>query len=135
MKKFDIEFEIEGSGSNAGKKYGFMLAQEDGEKMWNVQRTLSPPPSMMKQQINLVVTAREDEFDASAARQLKRITEILAELEIIMEEDEVRLAGLDGVEYPVRLDSDNGLKESVFIHEKDREPEYVVSVFAWGLYE
>ena len=79
MRTYDIEFQLDD-----GSSYGFMLAKSDGKKAWAVNRIFRPPPSMIKQQIDIVITAQEDEISASAIRQLKRMKDILADLEKIM---------------------------------------------------
>lgn len=130
MKVYDIAFQLED-----GTEYGFMLARVDGKKAWAVNREFHPPPSMIKQRINLVITAREDEILASAVRQLKRMEEILSDLEKIMaSEGSIVLTGLDNQKYPVLIDK-AGLQINTLIHEKQREPEYQVSLLLWGLYE
>jgi len=129
MTQYDITFELDN-----GKSYGFMLARDkDGGKAWDPKREWWAPPSMIKQRINIVITAREDEMSASAVRQLKRIEEILADLETIMAYTGKKvLVGLDKLRYPIRIDK-SGLQISTIIHEKGREPEYQVAILCWGL--
>lgn len=130
MRTYDIEFQLDD-----GSSYGFMLAKSDGKKAWAVNRIFRPPPSMIKQQIDIVITAQEDEISASAIRQLKRMKDILADLEKIMASTgDITLTGLDNLEYPILIDK-SGLKINTLIHEKEREPEYQVTVLLWGLYE
>jgi len=129
-KTHDISFQL-----SDGTEYGFMLARADGKKAWAVNRVFRPPPSLVKQRVDIVITAREDEIAASAVRQLKRMEEILADLEKIMASTgNIVLTGLDNLKYPVLIDQ-AGLQINTLIHEKQREPEYQVAILCWGLYE
>ena len=128
MANFDVTFELDN-----GKSYGFMLAKKDGKKAWYPERIVRLPPSMIKHEINMVITAREDEMSASGIRQLKPIEEILADLETIVAYTGNKiLNGLDHQKYPLRMDK-SGLRISTITHEKEREPEYEVSILCWGL--
>lgn len=128
-KTHDISFELE-----SGDNYGFMLARDsDGKKAWNPNREFHSPPSMIKQRIEIVITAKEDEISASAVRQLKRMEEILSDLEKIMASTgNIVLTGLDNQRYPILIDK-SGLRINTLIHEKSREPEYQVAILLWGL--
>jgi len=90
---------------------------------------------MIKQRIDLTITAREDEITSSAARQLKRVKEILEEIDAMMVgTDTIKLTGLDNVQYPIVIDAKGSQLETV-IHEQERDPEYQVTLLIWGIYE
>jgi len=131
LKAHDIRFVL-----NNGTTYDFMLARtNDGKKAWNVERLFTRPPSMIKQRIDLTITAREDEITSSAARQLKRVKEILEEIDAMMVgTDTIKLTGLDNVQYPIVIDAKGSQLETV-IHEQERDPEYQVTLLIWGIYE
>jgi len=129
MRAYDVSFEI-----SAGTKYGFVLAVAAGRKAWEVTRLYTKPPTLIKQRIDMVITASEDDITASGARQLRRMAKILADLEVLMTEtDNITLTGLDNESYQVLLDKE-GLTIKTLIHEKSKEPEYQVSLLCWGLY-
>jgi len=129
MRAYDVLFEIAD-----GTKYGFVLASDNGKKAWEVTRLFKAPPTLIKQSIQMTITASEDDITASGARQLKRMSAILSDLEVLMtENDDITLTGLDNEKYLVLLDK-NGLKTQTLIHEKNKEPEYQVSLLCWGLY-
>lgn len=128
QKTHDISFQLEN-----GSEYGFMLAKINDKKAWNPKREFHSPPSMIKERIDIVITAKEDEITASGIRQLKRMEEILSNLEKIMAyKGNMVLTGLDNKRYPIRIDK-SGLRTNTLIHEKSREPEYQVSILCWGL--
>lgn len=129
VRTHDINFQL-----NDGSDFGFMLAKSKGEKAWNVTRVFRSPPSMVKQEIHIVITAREDEMSASAVRQLKRMEEILEDLEKIMAwTGGITLVGLDDLSYKILIDK-SGLRIKTLLHEQEREPEYQVEILIWGLY-
>ena len=129
MRAYDVLFEIAD-----GTKYGFVLATNKGKKLWEVTRLFKAPPTLIKHSIQMTITASEDDITASGARQLKRMSAILSDLEVLMtENDDITLTGLDNEKYLVLLDK-NGLKTQTLIHEKNKEPEYQVSLLCWGLY-
>lgn len=131
LKSSDVKFTL----SN-GNVYNFMLARtSEGKKAWNVSRLYTKPPSLIKHQIDITITAREDEMTSTAVRQLKRVREILDEVDVMMSETEnLTLHGLDNIDYPASLDS-KGMKLETVIHEQERDPEYQITLLVWGLYE
>ena len=134
MRASDIEFTIN-DGDYKGDVYGFTLARKDGKKAWQVSRIYSKPPSLVKHKIEMAITAREDNVRASGAWEHDRIEEILEKMSRVADEIEpVKLHGLDGEDYLVRIDRD-GLQTDNVIDEKDRSPEFLLRVNAWSLYD
>jgi len=132
MNDSDIKFTIN-SGNYEGDTYGFTLASDKGEKAWTVTRLRTPPPSRIKYKIEMAITAREGNIKASGAIEQEKINKILEKLTHVADELEVTLQGLDGEEYLITIDA-NGIKEGNVMHEKERKPEFVVNVLAWGLH-
>jgi len=129
-RHYDINFKLDN-----GKEYGFMLARKDGKKAWNCNYQFFAPPDLRKYRIDITVTAREDDITATGVRQLKRVEEIISDMDKIMAETTaMTLTGLDGRDYSVLVDK-SGILINTIIHEKAREPEYQVSLLLWGLYE
>ena len=134
MKAHDIKF-VMNSGDHQGDEYGFTLATVDGRKAWDAVRIFPQPPSLIKEEIDLVLTAREGNIPLSGARELKIVDRILDQLETIsLETDLVTLHGIDGVERSVRVGR-NGRRVIPVVHETGKEPEYHISVKCWSLYE
>jgi hypothetical protein len=129
MKPYDVTFIL-----TNGTKYDFMLAKSGEKKLWEVQRMYTIAPSLIKQKINMTVTAREDEMSLSGIRQLKRVAEILSNLDAMIDETEnITLHGFDSIDYPVVIDKE-GIRANTVIHEGERDPEYQVQVICWGVY-
>jgi len=135
MRAHDIKFTMN-SGEHNGEQYGFTLAEVDGKKAWKARKKWYSPPSMIAYEINATVTAREKNIPLSGAVELKQVNKILEDLNVIFGETEkpVTLLGFDKREYPILVDK-SGITTEAIIHEKEREPEYQVSLLCWGLYE
>jgi hypothetical protein len=133
LKTHDIVFTIN-DGVNKGKDYGFTLARAEGRKAWKVTTLFNPPPSMVKQRIEITITAREDNIPLTGVRELKRINEIVDDLNAIFEQTTpVTLVGLDRQTYSVLVDKE-GPQLTNILQEKEREPEYQVVLLCWGIY-
>lgn len=130
--KTDILFTI-GSGDYKGKRYGFILAMRNGEKQWGVTPLFMPPPSIIKEEIEMLLMAQEMNIPRSGAMELKAVNKVLDQLRIIAKADSVTLRGLDLQERPVRID-ENGFSVACITNETNREPEYMVKLTVWGMY-
>ena len=134
MRAQDIKFKIN-DGPHKGEEYGFTLATVDGKKAWEDIKLFIPPPSLIKEQINIVVTAREGNMPLSGAIELKQVKRIIEQLLIIFDEiTPVTMIGFDKQERLVRVDKQGPVMVPV-IHEREKDPEYRVSLTCWGLYE
>ena len=134
MKSHDIRF-IVNSGKNRGKSYGFTLALNSAQKAWRVRPLALAPPEMEKEVIELVITARDSNYSRTGSRELVRVNQIKAQLDIIAKEIEpVTLKGLDNTTRKVRLDRD-GYEVSSVINELGKDPEYLITVTCWSIYE
>lgn len=133
MRQSDIEF-IVNSGDNKGKKYGFTLAIKDGEKQWAITPLFQPAPSIIKEKIEMILTTREANIPLSGAMELKAVGKILEQLRsIALETTASTLVGFDNKERLVQID-ENGYSVASTILEPNREPEYLVNLSVWGLY-
>lgn len=134
MKQYDIEFTLN-SGDSKGKKYGFTLATRNGEKQWSVTPKFYPAPSIIHDQIEMVLVAQEENIPLSGARELKQVNKILEQLrDMAVETTPSTLRGFDQDERLVQIDQD-GFSIASTVLEPNREPEYVVNLVCWGLYE
>jgi len=134
MKAHDVQF-ITNSGDHKGTKYNFTLAEQNGQKAWQIERRLQPAPEMAKEKIDMMIAVREQNIPLSGGVELKQANKILGQLEIIAKETTpVTLIGLDNVERLVRIDR-SGFTLASVVSEKGRTPEYNVSVTARSVYE
>lgn len=134
MRASDIKFQLN-SGDHKGEEYGFTLAIVNNKKAWTSTRLFLQPPTMIREKIDLVLTAREANVPISGAIELKLVNKILEHLEnISLETDAVTLVGIDKEERLVRV-GEHGAELNPVIQEKGKEPEYQVTVTCWGLYE
>lgn len=130
----DVQFLIN-SGDYQGKKYGYTLASNKGQKMWERTPVFYPAPSMIKEQIKMTILAREDNISRSGARELKQVDEIIDELTTIATASEhPTLTGLDLKDRYIQIDQ-NGFNVKSVVLETNKEPEYVVELTCWGLYD
>lgn len=133
MTHHDIEF-VTNDGEHKGKKYRFTLASKNGVKQWAVTPLYEPPPSIIKEKIEMSLTAQEGNIPSSGAIELKPVNKILDQLKDIALESDVRLVGYDQKERPVLID-ETGFSLTCVTNETGREPEYAVNLTCWGLYE
>jgi len=134
MKVSDVQF-ITNSGDHKGTKYNFTLAEQNGQKAWQVTRLFQSAPAMAKEKIEMMIAIKEQNIPLSGGVELTQANKILGQLEIIATETTpVTLVGLDRVERLVRVDR-SGFSLAPTISEKDREPEYAVSITCWSIYE
>jgi len=134
MKASDVQF-ITNSGDHKGTKYNFTLAEQNGQKAWQVTRLFQPAPAMAKEKIELMIAVREQNIPLSGGVELEQANKILDQLEVIAKETTpVTLVGLDNQERLVRVDR-GGFSLAPTIFEKGREPEYAVSITCWSIYK
>ena len=134
MRTSDISFTMN-SGKHEGKTYHFSLAKKDGQKAWSVTRIYNPPPSNIKYKIEMGISASEGRIMANGVQDLTRIGKIIENMHIVAEETTpVTLDGLDGEKYNIIIDV-NGIQEGNLTHEAERNPEFILNVLAWGLYD
>ena len=134
MKSHDIEF-VMNSGDHKGTKYKFTLAEQNGQKAWQVTRLFQPAPAMAKEKIEMMLAVRGQNIPLSGGVELKQANKILGQLEVIAKEiTPVTLVGLDNVERLVRVDR-SGFSLAPTISEQGKEPEYAVSITCWSIYE
>lgn len=130
----DVEFRLN-SGDDKGKVYRFTLAVIDGKKAWARNPVFHPAPSMIKEKIDMVIRASEDNIPRSGARELKAVNKILEQLTAIATETTPpTLTGLDKQSRYILIDED-GFSVNSFAAETKREPEYTVGLTCWGLYD
>lgn len=129
----DVEFTIN-AGKGKGRTFRYTLVSHQGVKMWEVTPQFRPAPSMIKERISMVITAREQNISRSGATELETISKIIEELSIIGGETDVTLKGLDYKERPILIDQD-GFSVRSIINEQGKDAEYQVTVTAWGLYK
>ena len=134
MRRNDVEFLVN-TGDYQGDVYKFTLATVNGKKAWNRTRLFYPPPSMIKERIDMIIEARELNIPRSGAIELKIVDEILDQLTHMANETEAStLTGLDGQDRKVQIDR-NGFNVENVVNETTKEPEYRVNLTCWGLYE
>ncbi len=131
MLSHDIEFTVN-AGDYQGKKYRYTLATKDGVKQWVVIPLWSPPPSVIKERIEMTIMAQDQSIPRSAALELATVNKLLDELRIIAE-DTATLKGIDKQERTVQID-ENGYFIETVMNESTKEPEYQVSLTCWSLY-
>ena len=130
----DVTFTVN-TGDHKGDRYSYTLATINGKKAWSVTKLFNPPPSMIKEKIEMVIECREHNINRAGANELTLANKIIDELSIIASETEAStLKGLDNKERLVKIDN-NGFSLSAEIKEKERDPEYRINVVCWGLYE
>lgn len=132
MRASDLEFQIN-SGEHKGKRYGFTLLAKNGEKQWAITPRYEPPPSIIKEEIMMVLMAQEKNIPRSGALELKAVNKILDQLRNIASATSVTLRGFDQQERLVLVD-ENGFSIVCLNDEKTKEPEYTVNLTCWGLY-
>jgi len=131
---YDVQFLIN-SGDYKGKKYGFTLAMINGKKAWARTPVFYPAPSMIKEKIDMVIFAREDNISLSGAVDLTAVDKILEQLSIIATAAKhSTLTGLDSKKRYVQIDKD-GFSIKSTVNEISKEPEYQVELTCWGLYD
>jgi hypothetical protein len=134
MRQYDVEFQVN-SGDNKGKKYGFTLATKDGEKQWAITPLFQPAPSIIKEKIVMALVAQEENIPLSGAKELKAVGKILEQLRsIALETTPSTLMGFDKQKRLVQID-ENGYSVSSTVLEPNREPEYVINLSCWTIYD
>jgi len=133
MTQHDVLFRIN-TGDHKGTTYRYILAVENGAKMWGTTPLFRPPPSMIKEKIVMVIAIREKNISRGGAVELRMVQQIIDELSIIADETDVTLQGLDYQERPILIDHE-GFALTTIVNEAMRSPEYRVAVTCWGLYE
>lgn len=133
IRGHDVEFQVQ-DGPHKGERYGFTLATQDQRKVWRVYNEQRKPPSMIKERVELAVTARDDNVRASGDREQRRAAHIVQQMSVLNGQNtQIRLRGYDGLVYWVLLDEDGPQQESV-VHEAGRDPEFRMHVRLWGYY-
>jgi hypothetical protein len=134
MKSHDVQFRIN-AGTYKGRIYGYTLASKNGEKLWSVIPRFEPPPSMIKERIEMSLVARQGNFPLSGGQELAQVNKLIDELSAIGGEvEKVTLIGIDKKERLVQIDEDGFIISSV-VTETGRDPEYIVNLTCWGLYD
>jgi len=133
MGRHDITFEL-----NNGTKYGFMLARDKGKKAWTCKRIKTIAPSLIKYRIEMTLSAKEHEANRDGGITKKGIDTFLTELETVAAETTaMTLVGLDegknSRSYSVLVD-ETGVEFVNMVEEKNRKPEYNVTLVCWGLW-
>lgn len=129
----DVSF-LMNSGTYSGETYKFTLAEQNGQKMWAVNRVFQPSPSMRKEQLNIGISLKEN-IPLSGAKELKISSTLQEQLEIVADESTyITMMGLDGVSRDVRVDS-TGFTVETIMDEKGRPAEFVAMVKLWSMYK
>jgi len=130
----DVKFVVN-SGDYKGDEYGYTLAMVDGKKAWQRAPLFYPPPSMIKEKIDMVIDANEYSIPNSGAVELENVNKILEQLTIIATETTPStLTGIDNEEKLVLIDQ-NGFSVTSVVNETNKEPEYQVNLTCWVLYD
>ena len=134
MRSSDISF-LMNSGTYSGQTYKFTLAEQNGRKMWDVNRVFKPGPSMCKETIEIGVSLGEKNINRGGAKELKLSTTLVDQLEIVAAESTyVTMMGYDGVSRDVRVDS-TGIDIQPIVDEKARTTEYVAKMRLWSMHQ
>ena len=128
----DIKFTIH-SGDYQGDTYRYILAMDSGRKRWMATPVYKPPPSRIKEKIDMVISVRENNISYTGAQELRLVNNIIDELRRIADDTDATMVGLDGRERYVQIDEDGYSIMSV-VNEHTREPEYQITLSCWGLY-
>lgn len=118
-----------------GTKYGFTLAIVDSRKAWSHKRMRVAPPSIVKEIIEAVLTARERDLPLSAAEQYKRVNKIITDLDTIAAATtaSTMTTSWDSTSRSILIGAD-GYEVMQVVDEPDRDPEFQVKVTIWSLY-
>jgi len=131
---YDVSFTVN-SGDHKTDTYRYILSLVNGKKAWSLTPLFYPPPSMIKNKIDMTIAAREHNVSKSGATELMTVSKMLNELSIIAEADEpATLTGLDKEKRLIRIDK-NGFTITSAVNEKGKEPEYQINLTCWGLYD
>jgi len=132
MFSHDVQFTVN-SGDYQGRIYRYSLATKNGVKQWNVIPLFEPPPSVIKEKIEMTIMAQERNIPRSGALELATVNKILDEIRTIAQ-DTATLMGIDGKDRLVQVDENGYLLESG-VNETTREPEYLISLVCWTIYD
>lgn len=131
---YNVDF-IVNSGNNKGDQYRYVLAENNGVKVWGVNPSFLQPPSMYKDIIKMSIFAGEHSLDTSGATELRAVNRILEELRIIGESEEpATLTGLDREERIIRIPKD-GYNYECLVKETDKSAEYRVNLTCYSMYK
>ena len=118
------------SGTYSGATYGFSLAKVDGA--WNCRKIPREEPSMVEEEIELILDAHDDESPLGAQSELADVQEKLNQIQRVADETTAStMVGIDGVTRHVLI-RHHALV--VVTHETEREPEYHIKVACYGLH-
>ena len=134
MRAHDIKFKMN-SGARKGDEFGFTLSLIDGQKAWASTKLLQEAPSMVNERIDIVINALGGNIPLSGATEMQIVRRTLEQLDTISAETTfVTMTGLDGIDRSVLVDVVGAVLKPI-IHEKDRDPEYQVSMTLWGYHK
>ena len=134
MRSHDVSFQLN-SGDKKGTTYRFTLDDVNRQKAWIVTRIYRPPPSMMRERIEMVISCRQQNIPLSGAVELAQANKILDQLEIISDETTtVTLKGPDNRDREVVVDK-GGFNLYPTFSESGKDLEYRVSIVCWRLFE
>jgi len=120
------------SGTYSGEEYGFTLALVDGKKAWECRKIPREPPSMVEEEIEMILTARDEEQPLGAQSELARVNDILTQIQRVADETTAStMVGIDGVTRHVLIRYHALI---VAVHEVEKEPEYQIKVACYGLH-
>lgn len=131
--QYDVQFRVN-AGDYKGTVYRYTLASKGGAKIWEVNPKFRPAPTMIKEEIKMVIVAREKNIPRSGAVELRMVNQIIDELSIIADETNVTLTGLDHQERPILIDRE-GFSVTSTADEKTLAPEFRITVTCWGLHK
>jgi hypothetical protein len=127
----DVVFKLN-SGTYNGESYGFTLALVDNKKAWECRKIPREPPSMVEEEIEMVLTARDEESPLGAHTELARAADIMEQIQRVADETTAStLTGIDGVDRGVLI-RQHAL--TVEMHETEKDPEYQIKVACYGLH-
>ena len=117
---------------NSGTIYGFSLAEVDGKKAWKCRKVLREPPSMVEEEIEMILTARNEDAPLGAQSELALVGDILTQIQAIADEStDPTMVGIDGVTRGVRI---RDFTVIPVVHETEKDPEYHIEVACYGLH-
>ena len=127
----DVVFVLN-SGTYSGEEYGFTLALVDNKKAWECRKIPREPPSMVEEEIEMILTARDEDIPLGAHTELARAVDILDHIQRVADETTAStLTGIDGVDRGARI---RQYSLAVAVHEPEKEPEYQIKVACYGLH-
>lgn len=130
MATYDVDF------TYGGTTYYYMLAVDNnGQKRWSVQQIYRPPPSLLKNKIDMTLLAAPDMREGEdSVVDTKTLTQLKSDLRTLLAANTITLTGYDDETYTITFDP-NATNIKTIADESGRITQYEIGVSCWDLYQ